>query len=443
MPQPNILLILTDQQSAAAMSCAGQPHIHTPAMDRIAERGVRFDRAYCTQPLCVPSRASLVTGRYPHEVGVPYNLNPPDCREATRHPWIGRIMADAGYETAWVGKWHLPVEPEASDVHGFARTAEARGNKLDWLVASHCKAILQTKCDRPLFLVASFVNPHDCCEAARGQELPNGPIDDAPPPEQCPELPANFHPPTREPSVLREKVQPAHPGAYPSVQWDEGRWRQYRWQYARLVEKVDAQIGDVLAALEHSGRAENSVILFTSDHGDGMGHHQWNQKQVLYDEVARVPLLISAPESASRGPVVDHHLVSMNLDLIPTLCDYAGRHVPEGLTGQSLRPIVEGQAPTPWRDAVFCETEFSGFGINSSTGVKGRMVRTERYKYIVYSEGEDREQLFDMDTDPGEQQDLSQSNIHEKVLHHHRQLLSAWCRQTGDMFPLPVASSTQ
>ncbi|MFW6060891.1 MAG: sulfatase, partial [Phycisphaeraceae bacterium] len=432
MSAPNVLLIITDQQAASAMSCAGNTDLRTPAMDRIAARGMRFDRAYCTQPLCVPSRASLVTGRYPHEVGVPYNLHPSECRDATRVPWIGGVMAEAGYRTAWVGKWHLPVEPERADVHGFAVTREARGNKLDWLVAPHCDELLREDDERPLFLVASFVNPHDCCEAARDQDLPNGPIGEAPPPEQCPALPSNFDPPAREPSALRAKVQPAHPGVYPTVSWDEDRWRQYRWQYNRLVEKVDSHIGEVLDALERSGKLDNTVIIFTSDHGDGMGAHRWNQKQVFYDEVARVPMLVSAP--GGRRGAVEQRLVSMNVDLIPTLCDYAGRAAPEDLPGRSLRPLVEGPAPETWRDAVFCETEFSGFGVDSTTGVKGRMVRTERYKYAIYSEGDDREQLFDMQADPGEMRDLSGDDDAAPVLAHHRELLSAWCRRTADAF---------
>ncbi|MEX0884973.1 MAG: sulfatase-like hydrolase/transferase [Phycisphaeraceae bacterium] len=444
MPRPDILYILTDQQAASAMSCAGNPDLHTPAMDRIAARGVRFERAYCTQPLCVPSRASLVTGRYPHEVGVPYNLHPHECEAAAAHPWMGRIMAEAGYDTAWVGKWHLPAAAEAVDVHGFGITRETRGNEQDHRVPAACRALLEEPRRRPLLLAASFVNPHDCCQAARDEAMPNGAVGDPPPPEQCPALPANFEPPAGEPRVLRETVMPAHPGAYPTQAWTDGRWRQYRWQYNRLVEKVDRHVGELLDALEAAGRLDNTIIIFTSDHGDGIGGHRWNQKQVLYDEAARIPLLISVP--GGRAGEVDEHLASMNLDLIPTLCDYAGRDVPRHLpqrevAGRSLRGLVEGDRPTDWRPAVYCETEFANFGRGKTTGVKGRMVRSERYKYIVYSEGEDREQLFDMPADPGEMNDLSGAAAHAAALSEHRELLARWCRQTRDDFPLPAVSA--
>ncbi len=440
--RPDILLILTDQQAATAMSCAGQGELHTPAMDRIAARGVRLEQAHCTQPLCAPSRASLVTGRYPHEVGVPYNLHWHECPAAAEHRWLGHILREAGYTTAWVGKWHLPAAVEATDVHGFDIARETEGNEQDHRVPAACRAILDAHRGRPLFLAASFVNPHDCCQAARDQPFPNGPIGEPPPAEQCPPLPANFDPPAGEPTVLRGKVMPAHPAAYPSVNWRPDRWRQYRWQYNRLVEKVDRHVGELLDALEATGRLDRTLILFTSDHGDGMGGHRWNQKQVLYDEAARVPMLLAAP-SRNRAGEADEHLVSMNLDLIPTLCDYAGVATPAELPGRSLRPLVEGEVVPAWRDAVYGETEFSGFGLGSSTGVKGRMVRTERHKYIVYSEGEDREQLFDMIEDPGEMRDLSASAEHAPVLAEHRARLARWCQWTDDEFPLATRPATR
>ena len=115
MSSPDVLFILTAEQAANAMSCAGSSALHTAAMDRIAAAGVRLQRSYCTQPLCVPSRASLVTGRFPHEVGVPWNLHAHACATARQHRGLGTIMAEAGYGTARVGEWHLPVEGEAVD----------------------------------------------------------------------------------------------------------------------------------------------------------------------------------------------------------------------------------------------------------------------------------------------------------------------------------------
>ena len=429
--RPNILLIMTDQQSADTLSCAGNRYIRTPAMDRLAASGVRFEKAYCTTPLCVPSRMSAMTGRMPREVGAAINFKPqPD---APHVPVLGRVLADAGYDPALVGKWHLTFDTEAADIHGFSFPGPVRNNRVDFDIVDGCRGFLEKRREDPFFLAANFVNPHDICQWARGEELPNGPIPAAPPPEECPPLPDNFTPPEGEPSVLREKVQPTHPKAYPTINWDEGRWRQYRWAYFQLVQKVDADIGRLLELLEETGNARNTVVIFTSDHGDGSAHHRWNQKQVLYDETARIPFIVSDPEGPD-GTADHNHLVSMGLDLLPTVCDYAGTAVPDGLRGRSVRPLARGQKPA-WREQIVIDTEFCSFG--ETTGITGRALRTHQFKYTVYSEGERREQLFDMNTDPGELENLAANVSYRHVLEEHRSKLRAWCAETADTFAVP------
>ena len=173
-------------------------------------------------------------------------------------------------------------------------------------------------------------------------------------------------------------------------------WRQYRHAYYRLIEKVDAEIGRILAALQESGLAENTVVIFSSDHGDGLGAHRWNQKWALYEESVRVPFILKFGAHTSTGRVVTEPLVAASLDLFPTVCDFAGVTPPPNLLGRSLRPFIEGN-PDTWRDYVVTETCFS-----DGLGTHGRMLRTPRYKYVVYSWGKHREQLFDLTTDPGE-----------------------------------------
>ena len=429
MHQPNLLFILTDQQSAGALSCVGNPHLQTPNLDRLAAMGVRFENAYCTQPLCVPSRSSLVSGRMPHEVGVPINLR--ENEAAARVPWMSHVLSEAGYQTCWIGKWHLPVATDKPELHGFDQTHCRRVGDAD--VPRLCAEFLEGERATPFLLVASFVNPHDICEWARGDRLPYGAIGEAPPPDKCPPLPANFAVAPDEPSALCDTVRPFSPRVYPTDDWDEGRWRQYLWAYGRLVEKVDAQIGELLDALEASGHAKDTVVIFSSDHGDGMAAHGWNQKQVLWEEVVRVPLIIRDPAAQQPGHT-DAHLVSMNLDLLPTLCDYAQAAPPSELCGRSLRPLVENRAPDDWRDFVFVETEFCVF--DSSSGVQGRAARSRRYKYIVYSRGERREQLFDLERDPGEMRNLANDLAYAAITREHRQRLQVWLDQVGDNFPL-------
>jgi arylsulfatase A-like enzyme len=234
-------------------------------------------------------------------------------------------------------------------------------------------------------------------------------------------------------------MQKEFPAAYPTIQWPPERWRQYRWAYYRLVEKVDARIGLILDALRESGQEENTLIIFSSDHGDGLGAHRWNQKQVLYEESVRVPFIVSLKGVTRAGHVDREHLISSGLDLIPTMCDYAGIAPPPGLRGRSVRALAEGRQPETWRNLLVSETVLYTPG--KSRRVTGRMLRTDRYKYIVYSQGSLREQLFDITRDPGERVNLVQSPQHQTTLQGHLKRLAAWCNQTDDPFVVPASFS--
>lgn len=429
--RPNILVIMTDQQFAGAMGCAGNADLKTPAMDHLAMNGVRFDTAYCSNPLCVPSRTVMMTGKMPHETNITTNL---DAKSTTFNtPMLGRLLTDAGYDCGYAGKWHLPLKQSQTDIHGFGWFPKGTDKCPDAKISEAVTEFLRQERKKPFLMVASFINPHDICQWARGDKLPQGSIPDPPPPEECPALPGNFAIPENEPDIIR-KVQQTSKRVYPTVEWPPDKWRQYRWAYYRLVEKVDAQIGQVMDALQAAGVADNTLIVFTSDHGDGAAAHHWNQKQVLYEEPTRVPFILSGKKFMPAGTVDRTHLVSTGLDLIPTLCDYAGVPVPEGLRGRSVRPLAEGRTTEPWRDFLVTETEFSTE--NTTTGIRGRMLRTQRYKYIVYSEGALREQLFDMETDPGEMKNLALDVIKKPVLEDCRAKLTQWCKDTGDEFQL-------
>jgi len=436
--RPNILYIMTDQQYAGAMSCAGNTHLKTPAMDSLAADGVAFERSYCAFPLCVPSRAAMVTGRMPHEFGIEVNVGQRDVK--VEAPTMGALLGAAGYECVYFGKWHLPIPTGDVKTHGFRILSD----KGDGNCAEACAAFLKQKHEKPFLAFASFVNPHDICQHARGEKFPQGPIPEPPPPDQCPPLPDNLGIPEGEPQALRKIQALCSKKIYPTDGWPPERWRQYRWAYYRLTEKVDAQVGIILNALRESGLEGNTVVIFSSDHGDGHGAHRWNQKQILYEEVARVPFIVSWKGVTKAGLKDRGHLVSSGLDLLPTMCDYAGISTPEGLTGASVREIAEGGRSAKWRDYVVTETAFSEGG--DFFGVRGRMVRSGRFKYIAYScdgkrvkvdEGWKREQLFDLEKDPGEMKDLASYPAHSNTLAEHRKMLAEWIRRTGDQFHMP------
>lgn len=407
--RPNILIIITDQQHWKMMSCAGNKYLKTPAMDWLAENGVRFDRAYATNPVCVPSRFSLMTGRLPSEIGMRSN----DSRELGPIPeqiksnGLGHLLRRAGYETVYGGKVHLP-KMTIEEV-GFTYICKNERDELAQVASQY----LSKEHQKPFCLVTSFINPHDICYMAirdfaktdqekrliergkvevatldRALQRPAGVSDAEFFEKHCPPLPENHEPQEDEPEAIRWLIASRPFRLKAREHWPEKRWREHRWAYHRLTEFVDKQIGQVLDALKRSAYADNTVIIFTSDHGDNDASHKLEHKTVFYDESARIPLIISGP-GVAKGVVDQEHLVSNGLDLLPTCCDYAGLKPPSGLRGASLRPLAEDKN-IQWRKVLPVENEI------------GKMIITDRYKYIRYDRGREEEQVLDMEADPHE-----------------------------------------
>jgi choline-sulfatase len=429
--RPNIILIITDQQHARMLSCAGNEHLDTPAMDSLARTGTRFEQAYCGDPVCLPSRYSMMTGLLPSAGG--YTDNASGRRhtvpDEVLKQGLGWRMREAGYETAYGGKVHLPkgMNPENIGFSFFCR------NQRDGL-AREAADFIRAEHDRPFFLVTSFINPHDICYMAirdhAGKDYDKLKLGEAVRrPEgvseaefysgHCPPLPENYEIPPGEPEAIKKLIRGRPFQQHTRDDWGERKWRLHRWAYCRLTEIVDRQVGVVLDALRESGREEDTVVVFTSDHGDQDASHRLEHKMVLYEESANIPLIISQKGTTPAGHVDRSHLVSNGLDLMPTLCDYAGVEPPEGRQGSSLRPLAENRG-AKWRDQVVCES------------VVGRMVRTERFKYCVYESGANRETLIDLEKDPGEMNNLAEKAAYRDVLNAHRRRMSRWIGRAGD-----------
>ncbi|MEQ9289615.1 MAG: sulfatase-like hydrolase/transferase [Cyclobacteriaceae bacterium] len=419
--RPNIIFITTDQQEANSMSCAGNGDVKTPNMDRIARAGVRFTKTYSTFPLCTPSRASIYTGKMPHELGV-YSNNKTQIQKSDFEFGLGSLLLKSGYDCAYGGKWHVPELDIPEDI-GFRKIADMDESRL----TQACIEYLREKHERPFFLVASYESPHGICEWARGQTLPYGEIKKTDL-ENCPSLPRNFPIAPFEPGIIRIEQQ-SNPHAYPTRNFTPEDWRQYLHAYYRLVEQVDNEIGQILDEVDRLKLEDNTIIIFSSDHGDGIAAHNWNQKTVLYEESAKVPLIISYPGVSQKDIVNDTQLVSLGLDILPTVCDYANVPVPKGLKGLSLRPLIEGRKVDQWRDYVIVETMFDG---KSAHQTKGRSLISDKFKYIIYDLGKNREQLFDLEKDPGEMVNLVQDGKYKSVLNKMRGDLLAWSKETGD-----------
>ncbi len=430
--RPNILIILTDQQAADALSCRqGDRYLKTPNMDSLAARGTFFTRAYSSNPICVPSRTAMFTGRYPHETGIQNNERVPF--DVGKFPTMGTYFRAAGYDTGYVGKWHVLTPIENSATSGFDYTANIKNNGADAATPAAITTFLQRKHERPFLLVASFIDPHNIAEWARGEPLPDGEIGAPPPPDQCPPAPPNRAAPTGEPEAMafaRRSYQAAP--MFPVRNFDEGKWRQYRWAYYRMIERTDALIGRVLASLAASGHADDTLIVFSVDHGDCQGAHGWNQKTVLYEESIRVPFIVCPP--GGKRASTSNRFVQTGLDLIPTLCDFAGIPTPTALPGLSQRAAALGATgPDPRRFVVSSNHLVQGvplLGIMMMPA--GRMLRTERYKYCVYDQGQHRESLVDLQKDPGELVNLAEDSASAAILNDHRAMLIEWSRSAHD-----------
>jgi arylsulfatase A-like enzyme len=415
----NVLLVMTDQQQSVALSCAGNPDLHTPNLDALAARGTHFASTYTTFPLCTPARASLFTGRMPHAIDAMNNNRP--LSDAHREQSLGHLFARAGYDCAYGGKWHVP-QIAMQDGFAFQRISGFDDNAL----APAAIDFLRAERAQPFLLVTSFDNPHNICEHSRNQPLPWGEVPLAPI-EACPNLPPNFSAGPHEPEALRTyadragkfRRRPAYTAA---------RWRLLRHVYYRLVEKVDGQIGQILTALRESGQEENTLVVFTSDHGDMAGAHELNQKHSLYDESARVPLIVAGPGIAA-GHRVDEPVSFV--DILPTICDLAGVDAPQDLPGASLRPAVEQHAFE--RAPVVIQSAWAE-EISSAVSVQARCLVTRTHKYVVHEWGEYREQLFDRTADPWEQVNLAVEARHAPLLREQRRVLRAWCADAGDRF---------
>jgi arylsulfatase A-like enzyme len=430
--RPNLLFIQCDQLSADALAHAGCPHVRTPHLDRLAASSQRFTRAYCAFPKCVPSRSAWTYGRMPHELLLPgteldYDARPGDptrgVRPEFRDQSLGRWFATAGYRCAYAGKWHVgqwgPTEhlrPEHES--GF----EILGPLHDPGTTAACSRFLaeHPRGERPFLLVASYDNPHNICEHAAGTPLPWGPLPPPPPVRDCPPLPANFAETAGEPSAIRQLRR----AATDRLAYQPDDWRRYRWAYHRLVEKLDSEVGRLLAALEASAHSLDTVVVFSSDHGDMQGAHGLPEKDTLYDEAARVPFLLRRP---GLPPGLSEEPVNNALDLFPTLCSLAGVEPPPGLLGRSLA-LAPGAAAYPPRPYICAELKYR-FG-----GGEARMVRSARHKYICHDRGPVREQLFDLAADPGEMVNLAACSAFDDVVAAHRAHLREWLALSRDPF---------
>ncbi len=417
--KPNIIFIFTDQQSARMMSCAGNSYLKTPAMDYIADNGIRFTHAYTANPVCSPARVSLITGRFAgifndnegkqvrENVG---SMKIPQVSDEVMNSTITSFLKTAGYELIYGGKEHLPAPLNAKAL-GFTDISD---NEREELAEEAAKYIKEDHA-YPYFMMISLINPHDICYMAirdfaftdqekrlvengviecatldRALRMPEGVTEQTFFEKYCPPLPPNFEPQKDEPEAIKSLINRRDFRRNARDNYTENDWRRHRWAYCRLTELVDQRVQTILDAIIESGEEENTLVIFSSDHGDNDASHRLEHKTVLYEESANVPFLAMWKGHIPAGQVDDENLISTGMDLLPTICDYAGIKGVADPRGKSLRPLFEGRK-IAWRETLGVESEI------------GRMVVSrDRLKYIKYDAAGIEEQLLDLNQDPFE-----------------------------------------
>lgn len=432
----NVLFLIADDLNNY-LGCYGDPRAKTPHLDKLAARGVRFDRAYCTFPLCGPSRNSFLTGLYPNSDGILTNAQIFRQSIPTQVS-LPQAFRQQGWFAARIGKlyhygvpgaigtdghddpasWELELNPAGVDRTEeepkiFSLTPGQFGGTLSWyaspksdeyhtdgIIAADAEWVLE-KCarqkDRPFFLAVGFFRPHTPYVAPKAPYFGLYPEDEMPVVQNVKEDQAD--------------VPAAALGSHQKAQdklTDDLR-RQAVQAYYASISFMDAQVGRVVAALDRLGLAENTIIVFTSDHGYHLGEHGLWQKMSLFEGSARVPLLIVTPGTANPGTVAPSP-VSL-LDLYPTLTELAGVKAPANLQGQSLVPMLKDPAVTG-RGWALTQVWRGGGKDGGPNRFFGYTLRTARWRYTEWDEGKRGRELYDHDTDPGELTNLAEKPAH-------------------------------
>ena len=439
--RPNILLILSDDHAKQSIGAYGNTDIQTPALDRLASEGMRFNHALTPNSFCTPARAAVLTGKYSHKNGVTHLNQMFDGSQQT----FPKLLQAAGYETSLFGKWHLLSQPTGFDhycvmkMQGMPVNPKVFEPQHEWIPWSpqDRKAYMQGG-----RIIKGYNNDVMTTEAIdwlkeRKGEQPFCMLLHPKPPH------APYHPPQKyedflkeveipEPSTLLDRYEGRVPELIqknmrsnriilnpafkhyrkqlekenPGIARDELTRAMYQYYikgYYRLVKSVDDNVGRMLDYLEKSGLEENTLVLYTSDQGFALGEHGFYNKQWMYEPALHQPLLIRYPGKIKAGQV--HESMVNHVDLAPTLLDFAGLPIPEDLQGYSLKPILEGRADKV-RDASYYH--FYSHGDNNLPEMIG--VRTERYKLIHYPAIKGCPwELFDLKKDPDELNNLAQN----------------------------------
>tara|TARA_S200000501_G_scaffold297956_1_gene284363 strand:- start:43 stop:1446 length:1404 start_codon:yes stop_codon:yes gene_type:complete len=429
--KPNVILIISDQWSTKVSDGSGnyKNGIQTPNLDQLASDGVRFTQSYSTYPLCTPARASLFTGLYSHNNDVGFNLKKDSILDqAEIIPTLGKTFKDAGYNVAYFGKEH-------AGGYGYASATEfgsmmhsnggmlAEGSAYDPIFTEDAVQYVQDqKGDKPFFMTLSLINPHDICRVLGGK-VAGATFTDA----------IHFARNNNEP-YLRYQPRPNVPENH-DVKYEKGmilhkdfmyyevfglnkdEWRRFISTYQLLIENTDRHIGQLIKSVQNKGISDETIIIFTTDHGEMAGSHKLIAKTTFYEESSKIPVIIKYPKIIKPKTVNENALIS-TIDIMPSLLDLAGLSIPDDLDGRSFK-----------NEILYPNNKESTFNAVYSQNQYGRMVRFDNFKYvrsIVY--GKRYEILFDIQNDPLESKNLINEFEYKELAEKGKNLLDKWLK---------------
>jgi arylsulfatase A-like enzyme len=426
--RPNIVFILSDDQGAWAMGCAGNPDVRTPNLDRLAAEGMRFSNFFCTSPVCSPARASLLTGKIPSQHGVhdwirAGNVGERPIEYLQGHTAYTDLLADAGYVCGISGKWHLgdSLRPQKGFSHWYVhqegggpyynapmvrdgRPVNEPGYITDVITDDALRFLDEQDGEKPFYLSVHYTAPHSPWINSHPQQYVDLYEDCAF--ESCPQ-------------------EPRHPWAIPTAPWDD--WRENLKGYYAAITAMDANIGRLLDKLDQRGLREQTLIVFLSDNGFNCGHHGiWGKgngtfPQNMYDTSVKIPAVFSHPGRIPQGTVCDE--LASGYDVMPTLLDYVGLEFDGAgrLPGRSLLPLLEGRTASGRNEEVVILDEYGPV----------RMIRTREWKYIHrYPYGP--HELYDLTHDPGERRNRIDDPDCEPIREALKARLDQWFVQYAD-----------
>ncbi|MBN1581861.1 MAG: sulfatase [Anaerolineae bacterium] len=427
--RPNILFIMSDDHASHAMSCYGSRINTTPHIDRIARGGIRFDNCFCTNSICTPSRAVILSGTYNHINGVTTLSTPMDNRLLT----FPKLLQEQGYQTAMIGKWHLGQGPEHEPTgFDFWRVLPGQGlyhdpvmidrdGKRVWegyvtdlITDMSLEWLDQRDPERPFCLLCHHKAPHRPWDPDE-KHATMYENEDIPVPVTFDDDYSNRASAAEAATMRidrdldeRDLKQPLPEGLDAAA---EKHWKYQRYikDYLRVVASIDDNVGRILDYLDEQGLTENTMVIYTSDQGFFLGDHGWYDKRFMYEESLRMPFVVRYPRDIKAGTVNSDIL--LNVDFAPTFLELAGIPIPEAFQGRSFLPLAQGHTPDGWQTSLYYRywMHKAHHNVYAHYGV-----RTLRYKLIYYYSDalgqlgaidesyEPEWELFDLEKDPYE-----------------------------------------